>query len=187
MGDAHSGDRPPSEVMLVLRQKKAQPLHPLSGASQRSLHNAPIFRLLLKVAVNGTHQCDCLDFCGGLGPQYVSPTCNHLLRRYRAASVPVRPREAWLTFVLVGLRSCCVVSCRFVSFPFMSLWFLFYAVLFCSVLFCLFRCCLVPLGVVSFCFVLFGFCFPALCSCSFCLFLFCIGLCCLGLFCLELL
>ena len=32
------------------------------GASQRSLHNAPIFRLLLKVAVNGTHQCDFHNF-----------------------------------------------------------------------------------------------------------------------------
>ena len=32
--------------------------------SQRSLHNAPIFRLLLKVAVNGTHQCDFQNFCG---------------------------------------------------------------------------------------------------------------------------
>ena len=32
--------------------------------SQRSLQNAPIFRLLLKVAVNGTHQCDCPNFCG---------------------------------------------------------------------------------------------------------------------------
>jgi len=39
------------------------------SSSQRSLHNAPIFRLLLKVAVNGTHQCDFLNFCGGLGPQ----------------------------------------------------------------------------------------------------------------------
>ena len=39
--------------------------------SQRSLHNAPIFRLLLKVAVNGTHQCDFLNFCGGLGPQHI--------------------------------------------------------------------------------------------------------------------
>ena len=37
--------------------------------SQRSLQNAPIFRLLLKVAVNGTHQCDFLNFCGALGPQ----------------------------------------------------------------------------------------------------------------------
>ena len=35
--------------------------------SQRSLHNAPIFRLLLKVAVNGTHQCDFLNFCGATG------------------------------------------------------------------------------------------------------------------------
>ncbi len=38
-------------------------------ASQRSLHNAPIFRLLLKVAVNGTHQCDFQNFCGGFGSQ----------------------------------------------------------------------------------------------------------------------
>ena len=48
--------------------------HRLEGAdattaSQRSLHNAPIFRLLLKVAVNGTHQCDFLNFCGGFGSQ----------------------------------------------------------------------------------------------------------------------
>ena len=37
----------------------------VSGAllsSQRSLHSAPIFRLLLKVAVNGTHQCDFHNF-----------------------------------------------------------------------------------------------------------------------------
>ena len=39
------------------------------GASQRSLHNAPIFRLLLKVAVKGTHQCDFLNFCGAIWPQ----------------------------------------------------------------------------------------------------------------------
>ena len=37
-------------------------------ASQRSLHNAPIFRLLLKVAVNGTHQCDSSNFCGASSP-----------------------------------------------------------------------------------------------------------------------
>ena len=37
--------------------------------SQRSLHNAPIFRLLLKVAVNGTHQCDFSNFCGAYGSQ----------------------------------------------------------------------------------------------------------------------
>ena len=33
---------------------------------QRSLHSAPIFRLLLKVAVNGTHQCDSHNFWGAL-------------------------------------------------------------------------------------------------------------------------
>ena len=32
--------------------------------SQRSLQDAPIFRLLLKVAVKGTHQCDFLNFLG---------------------------------------------------------------------------------------------------------------------------
>jgi hypothetical protein len=32
------------------------------SVSQRSLHNAPIFRLSLKVAVNGTHQCDFQNF-----------------------------------------------------------------------------------------------------------------------------
>ena len=36
---------------------------PMILPSQRSLHYAPIFRLLLKVAVNGTHQCDFLNFC----------------------------------------------------------------------------------------------------------------------------
>ena len=30
--------------------------------------NAPIFRLLLKVAVKGTHQCDLSNFCGGSWP-----------------------------------------------------------------------------------------------------------------------
>jgi len=38
-------------------------------SSQRSLHNAPIFRLLLKVAVKGTHQCDFDIFAGAHGPQ----------------------------------------------------------------------------------------------------------------------
>ena len=33
-------------------------------ASQCSLHNEPIFRLLLKVAVNGTHQCESQIFAG---------------------------------------------------------------------------------------------------------------------------
>ena len=42
---------------------------PRCSPSQRSLHNAPIFRLLLKVAVNGTHQCDFSNFCGAYGSQ----------------------------------------------------------------------------------------------------------------------
>ena len=37
------------------------------GSSQRSLQDAPVFRLLLKVAVKGTHQCDFFNFWGSLG------------------------------------------------------------------------------------------------------------------------
>ena len=45
----------PPQIRLLARQR---------CASQRSLQDAPIFRLLLKVAVKGTHQCDFLNFCG---------------------------------------------------------------------------------------------------------------------------
>lgn len=38
--------------------------------SQRSLHNAPIFCLLLKLAVNGARQCDCPICCGSFTPTY---------------------------------------------------------------------------------------------------------------------
>ena len=40
----------------------------LGSVSQRSLHNEPIFRLLLKVAVKGTQQCDLPNFCGASCP-----------------------------------------------------------------------------------------------------------------------
>ena len=50
-------------------------LKPPYWPSQRSLHNAPIFRLLLKVAVNGTHQCDFTNFCGALGSQQALSRC----------------------------------------------------------------------------------------------------------------
>ncbi len=42
------------------------------GLSQCSFHNAPICRLLLKVAVNGTHQCESLIVCGDLCPNHFS-------------------------------------------------------------------------------------------------------------------
>ena len=54
------------------KKKKSGAVAAIVSASQRSLHNAPIFRLLLKVAVNGTHQCDFLNFCGGFGSQHMS-------------------------------------------------------------------------------------------------------------------
>ena len=58
----------------------------LIRASQCSLHNAPIFRLLLKVAVNGTHQCESLNFCGTLVPTFttmaykINSVCWHVLQ-----------------------------------------------------------------------------------------------------------
>ena len=55
-----------SKIFAVQHEAKCG----LGDASQRSLHNAPIFRLLLKVAVNGTHQCDFLNFWGSLGSQH---------------------------------------------------------------------------------------------------------------------
>ena len=77
-------------------------------ASQRSLHYAPIFRLLLKVAVNGTHQCDFLNFCGASVPtiMYVttsshvcynipSHVCHYSLSLYVVVSRPVSTTWGW--------------------------------------------------------------------------------------------
>ena len=55
------GDRRAQTLLRTPSRTRAAPALE-AGASQRSLHNAPIFRLLLKVAVKGTHQCDCLNF-----------------------------------------------------------------------------------------------------------------------------
>ena len=60
------------------KKKKRGAVAAIVSASQRSLLNAPIFRLLLKVAVNGTHQCDFLNFCGGFGSQRISEACGEL-------------------------------------------------------------------------------------------------------------
>ena len=63
-------------------------------ASQRSLQIAPIFRLLLKVAVNGTHQCDFTNFWGAFELQcshsrpYV--TADHLYTQPVARQCPPR-------------------------------------------------------------------------------------------------
>ena len=45
-------------VQRIKRKVQSLPIR----ISQRSLHNAPIFRLLLKVAVNGTRSYDFLQF-----------------------------------------------------------------------------------------------------------------------------
>jgi hypothetical protein len=56
---------------------------PLGLISQCSVHNAPIFRLLLQVAVNGTHQCESLMFLRNILSQ--SPS-SHRLHSCRCAS-----------------------------------------------------------------------------------------------------
>ena len=63
--------------------------------SQRSLHNAPIFRLLLKVAVNGTHQCDFINFCGILW----IPTCFEGLKQKQRAMFLVALYESAFAYV----------------------------------------------------------------------------------------
>ena len=57
---------PPRSASLLRKLAPCFWTHPCT--SQRSLHNAPIFRLLLKVAVKGTHQCDFANFCGASCP-----------------------------------------------------------------------------------------------------------------------
>ena len=68
-----SGGAPGSDVTHPFVLAGRVPCHEVS--SQRSLHNAPIFRLLVKVTVNGTHQCDYANFCGNLGSQRLGATC----------------------------------------------------------------------------------------------------------------
>ena len=53
---------PYTETLRLAASLATFPVGQQSLTSQRSLHNAPIFRLLLKVAVKGTHQCDFLNF-----------------------------------------------------------------------------------------------------------------------------
>ena len=50
------------EARLIIGNRLSQPDNMLLP-SQHSLHLAPIFRLLLKVAVKGMHQCDLSNFC----------------------------------------------------------------------------------------------------------------------------
>ena len=49
----------------------------LHAASQCSLQSAPIFRLLLKVAVKGTHQCDFFKFLQRVIPQSIAANAVH--------------------------------------------------------------------------------------------------------------
>ena len=82
-------------------------------ASQRSLHNAPIFRLLLKVAVNGTHQCDFLNFCGAFGsqprPRCRPASCSCLAPRVCRPPSWAPPRSG-SALLFSGLRSVLVAD-----------------------------------------------------------------------------
>ena len=55
----------PLVILLIHKRNAKSP----SIASQRSLQNEPIFRLLLKVAVIGAHQCESLLIFRGDLPQ----------------------------------------------------------------------------------------------------------------------
>ena len=68
-GYAQNSTRTPPRNDLMHLLLRSSLLSCQGVSSQRSLHNAPIFRLLLKVAVNGTHQCDYSNFCGNPGSQ----------------------------------------------------------------------------------------------------------------------
>ena len=71
--------------------------------SQRSLHSAPIFRLLLKVALDWTHQCDFHNFWGALSSNCIPsihatliqlwlphPThCKHMRKCYGRCPTPL--------------------------------------------------------------------------------------------------
>ena len=57
--------------------------------SQCSLHNVPIFRLLLKVAVNGTHQCESLNFCGASCPNFSPATASSTPRNQGCGRGPL--------------------------------------------------------------------------------------------------
>ena len=58
MVNPHGREREELSLLLALAGSSGP-----RPTSQRSLHNAPIFRLALKVAVNGAHQCDFPNFC----------------------------------------------------------------------------------------------------------------------------
>ena len=82
----------PTAALLLLCLKQHAWAAP-AQLSQRSLHSAPIFRLLLKVAVNGTHQCDFHNFCGASCSnrcvrQRRQPLCVELLARSQFNSSP---------------------------------------------------------------------------------------------------
>ena len=73
-------------VFLFLRL--VVPVAPGHKPSQRSLHYAPIFRLLLKVAVKGTHQCDFTNFWGSFGlPTQDRVSAGGLLGKLRCSFV----------------------------------------------------------------------------------------------------
>ena len=58
-----------NHVLLIPGNVSSRQQHII--ASQRSLHHAPLFRLLLKAAVKGTHQCDLHNFWGASGFQQI--------------------------------------------------------------------------------------------------------------------
>ena len=62
------------------------------AASQCSLHSAPIFRLLLNVAVKGTHQCDFFNFLQRVIPQSIAVNAARKADEIQSHAVTLGPR-----------------------------------------------------------------------------------------------
>ena len=91
--------------------------HLKPAVSQRSLQDAPIFRLLLKVAVKGTHQCDYSNFWGSsrLPTSPVDITSHDARRRQARARVSahvvrVRLCPQHCAFAIKTLVSVCIIA-----------------------------------------------------------------------------
>ena len=79
-------ERAASDLWHTWPRDTPMSIHALS--SQRSLHNAAIFRLLLKVGVNGTHQCDYSNLRGNLGSRLALPSWAFVAAQCYCTSTP---------------------------------------------------------------------------------------------------
>jgi hypothetical protein len=107
------GCRPKEKVLIKWVCRNG---FPHCQASQCSLHNAPIFRLLFKVAVNGTHQRESMIFTRSSAPIFVVVclTCKRTAPEFNTSGAvcaftarsPRVETHSWLPFrVFLSVRS----------------------------------------------------------------------------------